>query len=55
MASVEKMKKEIETIVNNYEYQCKTGDDCLNYSLSVIRKLISETNKPLKISKMQNK
>lgn len=55
MASVEEMKKEIKTIVNNYENQSKTGDDCLNYSLSIIRKLISETNKPLNIRKMQNK
>lgn len=52
MASVEEMKKEIETIVNNFENQSKTGDDCLNYSLSIIRKLISTIDKPLKIGKM---
>lgn len=55
MDKLEEMKNEIETIVNNYENQSKTGDDCLNYSLSVIRKLISEINKPLKIRKIQNK
>lgn len=51
MDKLEELKNEIETIVNNYEKQSKTGDDCLNYSLSVIRKLISERNKPLKIGK----